>query len=51
MTTPITEGIQFARCPECQAVNWPGWSTTHRHRPPCDYADTDPNTWKLEETQ
>lgn len=44
-TTPETEGVKFARCPECQAVAWPGWETTHRHRPPCPYTDTDPSSW------
>lgn len=41
----------FTRCPECQAVAWPGWHVTHRHRPPCEYVGTDPATWNRKDDQ
>jgi hypothetical protein len=45
-TTPEpVVGVKFARCPDCQAVAWPGWEVTHRHRPPCRYEHTHPSTW------
>lgn len=47
MTEP--QGVTFTRCPGCQAVAWPGWHVTHRHRPPCPREGTDPTTWSTDE--
>ena len=48
-TTPESgPGVQFTRCPDCQAVAWHGWDVTHRHRPPCRFEATDPLTWNKE---
>jgi len=41
--------LQPKRCPECGAVAWRGWPVTHRHRPPCKYDRTNPNTWSNDE--
>jgi hypothetical protein len=38
--------LPFHRCPICRAVDWPGWETTHRHRPPCPNQDVKADKWK-----
>lgn len=35
--------VDYPRCPECKAVAYRAWATTHR--PGCPYSDTDPTEW------
>lgn len=51
MTDIARPALPFTRCPDCGAVAWPGWRVTHRHRPPCPRANTDPTTWQRKDNR
>lgn len=37
--------LPFHRCRICAAVDWQGWPTVHRERPPCANTNKPPEEW------